>query len=77
VDVGVGFVDRAADFATKAIWKTSYRHKINGVMRRYFGKQMTRRRKLKIRSDTDKAALKFGSAVWVLKETQEQRQQHK
>jgi len=26
VDVGVGFVDRAADVGAKAIYKTSYRH---------------------------------------------------
>ena len=42
-------------------------------MRRYFVKQMNKGTKLRIHSVTDKMALKFGSEVWVLKETEEKR----
>jgi len=39
-------------------------------MRRYFGKQLIKRTKLIIHNVTDKAALKFGNEVRVLKETE-------
>jgi hypothetical protein len=42
-------------------------NKINGVIRRHFGKQMTKETKLRLHNITAKAALKFGSEVWVLK----------
>ena len=42
-------------------------NKINGVIWRHFGKQMTKETKLRIHNVTAKAALKFGSEVWVLK----------
>ena len=42
-------------------------NKINGFIRRHFGKQMTKETKLRIHNMTAKAALKFGSEVWVLK----------
>jgi hypothetical protein len=42
-------------------------NKINGVIRRRFGKQMTKETKLRIHNITAKAALKFGSEAWVLK----------
>jgi len=42
-------------------------NKINGTIRRHFGKQMTKETKLRIHNITAKAALKFGSEVWVLK----------
>jgi len=48
-------------------------NKINGVIRRHFGKQMTKETKLRIHNMTAKAALKFGSEVWVLKKRDEQR----
>jgi hypothetical protein len=38
-----------------------------GVIRRHFGKQMAKETKLMIHNITAKAALKFGSEVWVLK----------
>ena len=38
-------------------------NKINGVIRRYFGKKMTKETKLRIHNMTAKAALKFGSEV--------------
>jgi hypothetical protein len=48
-------------------------YKINGNIRRHFGKQMTKETKLRIRNITAKAALKFGSEVWVLKKRDKQR----
>jgi len=48
-------------------------NKINGAIRRYFGKQMNKETKLRIHNITADAALKFGSEVWVLKKREEQR----
>ena len=48
-------------------------HKINGAVRRHFGKQTNKEIKLRIHNITVKAALKFGSEVWVLKKREEQR----
>ena len=47
--------------------------KINGEIRRHFGKQMNKETKLRIHKITAKAALKFGSEAWVLKKREEQR----
>jgi len=38
-------------------------NKINGAMRRHFGKQMNKETKLRMHNITAKAALKFGSEV--------------
>ena len=43
-------------------------NKINGAIWRHFGKQMNKETKLRICNITAKAALKFGSEAWVLKE---------
>jgi hypothetical protein len=48
-------------------------NKINGVIRRHFGKQMTEETKLRLHNITGKAALKFGNEAWVLKKSDEQR----
>jgi hypothetical protein len=48
-------------------------NKINGAIRRHFGKQMNKETKLRIHNITAKAALKFGSEGWVLKKRDEQR----
>ena len=48
-------------------------NKINGAIRRHFGKQMNEETKLRIHNITAKAALKFGSEAWVLKKREEQR----
>ena len=45
---------------------------MNGAIQRHFGKQMNKETKLRIHNITAKAALKFGSEVWVLKKRQEQ-----
>jgi hypothetical protein len=47
-------------------------NKINGAIWRHFGKQMNKEKKLRIHNFTAKAALKFGSEVWVLKKREEQ-----
>ena len=48
-------------------------NKINGAIRRHFGKQMNEETKLRIHNSTAKAAMKFGSEVWVLKKRDERR----
>jgi len=48
-------------------------NKINGTIRRHFGKQMNKETNSIIQNITAKAALKFGSEAWVLKEREEQR----
>jgi hypothetical protein len=48
-------------------------NKINGAIRRHFGKEMNKETKLRIHNITAKAALKFGSEEWVLKKREEQR----
>ena len=42
-------------------------NKINGAIRRHFGKQVNEETKLRIHNITAKTALKFGSEAWVLK----------
>jgi len=48
-------------------------NKINGAIRRHFGKQMNKETKLRIHNITAKPASKFGSEAWVLKKREEQR----
>ena len=48
-------------------------NKINGAIRKHFGKQMNKETQLRIHNITAKAAMKFGSEVWVLKKREEQR----
>jgi hypothetical protein len=48
-------------------------NKINGAIWIHFGKQMNKKTKLRIHNITGKAALKFGSEVWVLKKREERR----
>jgi len=47
-------------------------NKINGAIRRHFGKLMNKETKLRIRNITPKATLKFESEAWVLKKRGEQ-----
>jgi len=47
-------------------------NKIDGAIRRHFGKQMSKETKIRIHN-TANAALKFGSEAWVLKKREEQR----
>jgi len=47
-------------------------NKINGAIWRHFGKQMDKETKFRIHNITAKAALKFGSEAWVMKNREEQ-----
>ena len=68
------FVDTNNDLVDKL---QTY-NKINGAIRRHFGKQMNKETKLRIYNITAKTALKFGSEAWVLKKREEQRlEQHR
>ena len=46
-------------------------NKINGAIRRHFGKQINKETKLRIHNITAKAPLKFGNEAWVLKKREE------
>jgi len=50
----------------------TYKKKLVGIIRRHFGQQATKETKLRLRSITDESALKFGSAAWVMKDSDEQ-----
>ena len=55
------------------IFHVSIYNKINGAIRRHFGKQMNKETKLRIHNIAAKASLKFGSGAFVLKKREEQR----
>jgi hypothetical protein len=42
-------------------------NKINGIVRRHFGKQMTKETKLRIHNITATVTVKFGSEAWAMK----------
>ena len=64
---------RISEYGSDLEDKLQTYNKINRAIRRYFGKQMNKETKLRIHNITAKAALKFGSEAWVLKEREEQR----
>jgi len=64
---------RISEFKSDLEDKLQTYNKINGAIRRHFGKQMNKETKLRIYNITAKAALKFGSEAWVLKKREEQR----
>jgi predicted SPOUT superfamily RNA methylase MTH1 len=64
---------RISEFKSDLGDKLQTYNKINGAILRHFGKQMNKETKLRIHNITAKAALKFGSEAWVLKEREEQR----
>ena len=64
---------RISEYKSDLEAKLQTYNKINGAIRRHFGKQMNKETKLRIHNITAKAALKFGSEVWVLKKIEEQR----
>jgi len=75
-------IEQVTDFKYLGCRKSEYKsdlqdklqtyNKINGALRRHFGKQMNKGTKLRIHNITAKAALKFGSEAWVLKKREEQ-----
>jgi hypothetical protein len=46
--------------------KLQKHNKINGVIRRHFGKEMTVEMKLRLHNITSKSALSYGSEIWIL-----------
>ena len=64
---------RISEYGSDLEDKLQTYNKINGDIRRHFGKQMNKETKLRIHNITAKAALKFGSEAWVLKKREEQR----
>ena len=64
---------RISEYGSDLEDKLQTYNKINGVIRRHFGKQMNKETKLRIHNITAKAVLKFGSEAWVLKKREEQR----
>jgi len=64
---------RISEYKSDLLDKLHTYNKINGAIRRHFGKQMTKETKLRIHNITAKAALKFGSEASVLKKREEQR----
>ena len=59
---------RTSEYGSDLEDKLQTYNKINGAIPRHFGKQMNKKTKLRIQNITAKAALKFGSEAWVLKE---------
>ena len=64
---------RISEYGSDLEDKLQTYNKINGAIRRHFGKLMKKESKLRIHNSTAKAALKFGSEVWVPKKREEQR----
>ena len=63
---------RISEYTSDLEDKLQTHNKINGAIRRHFGKQVNKETKLRIHNVTAKAALKFGSEAWVLKKREEQ-----
>ena len=64
---------RMSEYRSDLEDKLQTSNKINGAIRRHFGKQMNEETKLSIHDITAKAALKFGSEACILKKREEQR----
>ena len=64
---------RISGYGSDLEYKLQTYNKINGVIRRHFGKQLNKETKLRIHNITAKAAVKFGSEAWILKKREEQR----
>jgi hypothetical protein len=54
-------------------YKSQTYNRINGIIKRNFGKQMSNQTKLRIHNITAKTALKYGSETWVLNKRDKQR----
>ena len=64
---------RISEYRSDLEYKLETYNKINGAIRRHFGKQTNKETKLRVHNITAKAALKFGSESWVPKKREEQR----
>jgi hypothetical protein len=54
-------------------YKLKTYNRINGIIKRNFGKQMSNQTKLRIHNITAKTALKYGSETWMLNKRDKQR----
>ena len=63
---------RISEYGSDLEDKLQICNKINGAIRRHFGKQTDKETKLRIHNITAKVTLKFGSEAWVLKKRAEQ-----
>jgi len=64
---------RISEYGSDLEDKLQTYNKINGAIRRHFGKQVNKETKLRIHNITAKAALNFGTEACVLKKREEQR----
>ena len=64
---------RISEYGSDLEDKLQTYNKINGAIRRHFGKLMNKESELRFHNITGKAALKFGSEAWVLKKREKQR----
>ena len=64
---------RISEYGSDLEDKLQTYNKMNGATGRHFGKKINKETKLRIHNTTAKAALKFGSEAWVLKEREEKR----
>jgi len=65
------FVYRISEYGSDLEDTLQTYNKINGAIRRHFGKQINKETKLRIHNIAAKAALKFRSEAWVLKKREE------
>ena len=56
--------NRISEYKSDSEDKLQTYNKINGTIRRHFGKEMNKETKLRIHNITAAAALKFGSEAW-------------
>jgi len=66
---------RISEYGSDLEAKLQTYNKINGAIRRHFGKQGNKETKFRFHNITAKAALKFGNEAWLLKKREEQRLQ--
>jgi hypothetical protein len=52
---------------------TQIYNRMNGIIRRHFGKQMSKETLLRLHNITSKSALRYGSEIWILKQRNRQR----
>jgi hypothetical protein len=57
----------------KSEYKLQTYNRINGIIKRHFGKQMSNQTKLRIHNIIAKTALKYGSETWMLNKRGKQR----
>jgi hypothetical protein len=64
---------KISEYNTDMEYKLQTCNRINGIIKRNFGKQMSNKKKLIIHNITAKIDLKYGSETWVLNKRDKQR----